>query len=75
MDRREYLKATTATTVMASLGEKLAHAADAPMPTRVLGRSGERVSIVGLGGYHLGMQSDEQESIRIIRTAIDSGIT
>jgi len=31
--------------------------------------------MVGLGGYHLGMQSDEQESIRIIRTGLDSGIT
>ena len=42
---------------------------------RILGRSGEKVSIVGLGGYHVGMQSDEQESIRIIRTAVDTGIT
>ena len=30
--------------------------------------------MVGLGGYHLGMQSDEQESIRIIRSGLDSGI-
>jgi aryl-alcohol dehydrogenase-like predicted oxidoreductase len=30
--------------------------------------------MVGLGGYHLGMQSDEQESIRIIRSALDNGI-
>ena len=30
--------------------------------------------MVGIGGYHIGMQSDEQESIRIIRTALDSGI-
>jgi len=29
--------------------------------------------MVGLGGYHLGQQADEQESIRIIRTAIDNG--
>jgi aryl-alcohol dehydrogenase-like predicted oxidoreductase len=29
---------------------------------------------VGLGGYHLGKQADEQESIRIIRTAIDNGV-
>jgi aryl-alcohol dehydrogenase-like predicted oxidoreductase len=29
---------------------------------------------VGLGGYHLGQQADEQESIRIIRTAIDNGV-
>src|SRR5262249_12417629 len=75
MDRRKFLKATTATTVMASLGDRLAHAADAPIPTRTLGRTGEKISMVGLGGYHIGMQSDEQESIRIIRTAIDSGIS
>jgi len=30
--------------------------------------------MIGLGGYHLGMQSDEQESIRIIRTGLDNGI-
>lgn len=41
---------------------------------RTLGRSGEKVSIVGLGGYHLGMQSDEQESIRIIRAGLDNGV-
>jgi predicted aldo/keto reductase-like oxidoreductase len=32
------------------------------------------VSIVGLGGYHIGSQSSEQESIKIIRTALDNGI-
>src|SRR5207237_7523392 len=31
-------------------------------------------SMVGLGGCHLGMQSDENESIRIIRTALDNGM-
>ncbi len=44
------------------------------MPYRTLGRSGERVSLLGLGGYHIGGQADEQESIRIIRTAIDNGV-
>jgi aryl-alcohol dehydrogenase-like predicted oxidoreductase len=44
------------------------------MPYRTLGRTGEKVSLVGLGGYHLGKQADEQESLRIIRTAIDNGI-
>jgi aryl-alcohol dehydrogenase-like predicted oxidoreductase len=43
------------------------------MPYRVLGSTGEKVSIVGLGGFHLG-RPEEQESIRIIRTAIDNGI-
>jgi aryl-alcohol dehydrogenase-like predicted oxidoreductase len=45
------------------------------MPYRVLGRTGERVSVIGLGGWHLGFKhTDEQLSIRIIRQAIDSGI-
>ncbi len=42
---------------------------------RRLGRTNERVSVIGLGGYHIGRPKDEQESIRIIRTAIDRGIT
>ncbi len=29
---------------------------------------------IGLGGYHIGVQNDVQDSIRIIRTAIDRGI-
>ena len=41
---------------------------------RTLGRTGEQVSVIGLGGHHIGRQ-DEQEGIRIIRRAIDAGIT
>ena len=44
------------------------------MPYRLLGSTGEKVSVVGLGGAHLGTQVDEKESIDIIRTAIDNGI-
>jgi len=44
------------------------------IPYRTLGRTRERVSIVGLGGYHLGKQADPQESIHIIRTGLDEGI-
>jgi predicted aldo/keto reductase-like oxidoreductase len=74
MNRRHFLKTAAAGTLMTSLNRNVAHAADVPFPTRTLGRSGEKVSIVGLGGYHIGMQSDEQESIRIIRTALDAGM-
>jgi predicted aldo/keto reductase-like oxidoreductase len=42
---------------------------------RTLGRSGEKVSLLGLGGFHIGMPPSEQESIRIVRTAIDHGVT
>jgi predicted aldo/keto reductase-like oxidoreductase len=44
------------------------------MPYRTLGRTGEEVSLLGLGGAHVGMQDDENDSMRIIRTAIDNGI-
>ena len=44
------------------------------IPYRRLGRTGEMVSLIGVGGYHLGRQADEQETIRIVRTAIDNGI-
>jgi aryl-alcohol dehydrogenase-like predicted oxidoreductase len=46
------------------------------IPYRALGRTGERISAVGIGGYHLGKPHlSETESIRIIRTAVDGGIT
>ncbi len=44
------------------------------IPYRTLGRTREKVSLVGLGGYHLGKQAEPQESIRIIRTGLDEGI-
>ena len=73
MDRRRFLQTVGATSLVASLGKKFAYAAET-IPMRELGRTGVRVSIVGLGGYHLGMQADEQESIRIIRAGLDSGV-
>ena len=74
MDRRSFLKTTAAATIAASMSEKLAHAETSSMPMRTLGRTGEKVSLVGLGGYHIGMQADEQESVSIIRTALDNGM-
>jgi aryl-alcohol dehydrogenase-like predicted oxidoreductase len=42
---------------------------------RVLGSTGEKVSAIGVGGWHLGSEKvDERLSIRIVRTAIDRGI-
>jgi len=46
------------------------------IPLRPLGQTGEQVSAVGLGGWHLGLKSvDDALSTRIVRTAIDRGIT
>src|ERR687887_2176795 len=45
------------------------------MRYRALGRTGEQVSAIGLGGHHIGRQKEEAQSIKIIRSAIDAGIT
>jgi predicted aldo/keto reductase-like oxidoreductase len=51
------------------------HPMHADMPYRVLGNTGEQVSAIGLGGWHLGFKEvDEHLSLRIVRSAIDRGI-
>lgn len=46
------------------------------MPYRALGHTHEMVSAIGLGGWHLGLKHvDESLSTRIVRSAIDRGIT
>ena len=75
MTRRELLAAAAALTVISSVPKSLlAAVAQDKMSYRTLGRTGEKVSLIGLGGYHIGKQEDEKESIGIIRTAIDNGI-
>ncbi|HKP61041.1 MAG TPA: aldo/keto reductase [Polyangiales bacterium] len=51
-----------------------AHAAAGSIPRRALGSTGEQVSMVGLGGAHIGTQKDPRESIGIIRAALDAGV-
>jgi len=75
VSRREFLKAAVATGVLAGTLPGWAAETESGMPHRRLGRTGEKVSAIGLGGYHIGISKDEQESIRLIRTAIDRGIT
>jgi aryl-alcohol dehydrogenase-like predicted oxidoreductase len=46
------------------------------IPQRLLGSTGETVSAIGLGGFHLAEHgADEVETIRLVRRAIDEGIT
>jgi aryl-alcohol dehydrogenase-like predicted oxidoreductase len=45
------------------------------VPTRPLGHTGADVSIIGLGGYHLGLVDTQAEAIRIVHEAIDAGVT
>jgi aryl-alcohol dehydrogenase-like predicted oxidoreductase len=73
--RRHFLELSAAAAVAVGAGG-FAWAAEVKqgIPYRTLGRTGEKVSLVGVGGSHIGMQKDEQESIRIIRAALDRGI-
>jgi aryl-alcohol dehydrogenase-like predicted oxidoreductase len=45
-----------------------------PIPRRPLGRTGVEVSMLGLGGFHIG-KPDENEAIRIMHRAIEAGLT
>jgi predicted aldo/keto reductase-like oxidoreductase len=44
------------------------------IPTRILGKTGVSVTIIGVGGYHIGKARDPQFAIRLIRMAVDEGI-
>lgn len=74
--RRQFLETAVGTAVAGTVTSSSAWAAEEHkgVPYRTLGHTGERVSCIGLGGFHIGEQSDEQDSIRIIRTALDEGI-
>lgn len=53
-----------------------ASTSNSEMLYRTLGSTGETVSAIGLGGWHLSLKHvDEQLAVRIVRTAIDRGIT
>lgn len=45
------------------------------MVYRPLGATGEMVSLVGLGGFHLSRPPTDEDAVRLIRTAVDRGIT
>jgi uncharacterized protein len=74
--RRKFLGVAAATVMSAGMKSKGWTAETATgVPKRTLGRTGEKVSMVGIGGYHLGKPDlAEKEATRIIRTALDEGI-
>jgi len=76
VSRRDFMKMAIATGVIAAAGPRAWTAeGTSEVPMRQLGRTGEKVSCIGLGGSHIGKVEDERESIRIMRTAIDRGLT
>ena len=74
--RRDFIKQTAFGLCAAgTAGHVLAASSRTDIPTRPLGATGVNVSILGLGGYHIGTIRDEDRCTRLIRRAIDSGVT
>src|SRR5437870_4795571 len=75
MTRREVIDAALALIVTPRIAVAAGKRTAANVSHRKLGRTGADVSCIGVGGYHIGHQQDPAESIRIIRRAIEGGIT
>jgi predicted aldo/keto reductase-like oxidoreductase len=76
--RREFIQASAglATAALVTARAEAARATNAAgIPLRPLGRTGENVTMICLGGYHSSVHQDENVSIRLIQRAIDEGIT
>ncbi|MEI7686007.1 MAG: aldo/keto reductase [Planctomycetota bacterium] len=76
--RRDFLQTTAAAGAAIGLTD-LADAQDTGtrtgIPTRPLGRTGVNVSMICLGGWHIGSVQNRDEAVRIMHTAIDEGVT
>jgi aryl-alcohol dehydrogenase-like predicted oxidoreductase len=76
LTRREFTKTTVAAGLAFGAGAHAwaAETRSGDMIYRTLGRTGEKISAIGVGGFHIGSPGEE-EGIRIVRTAIDRGVT
>jgi uncharacterized protein len=74
--RREFLASTLGAVAATGFVNPVAQAAESigPMPMRIFGKTGVKVSQLGLGGWHIGIQDPRAESIRLIHMAMDHGI-
>ena len=79
VSRRNFLassaKGATALALGAQLIAQTSSAQETGIPTRPLGKTGERVSIICLGGWHIGSIEDKGEAVKIMHAAIDEGVT
>lgn len=76
--RREFLQAGLAATAAVGLAGPAAGQDDAGktgLPTRPLGKTGVNVSILCLGGWHIGSIKDKAEAVKIMHAALDEGMT
>ncbi|HTU20565.1 MAG TPA: aldo/keto reductase [Gemmataceae bacterium] len=77
-NRREFLQASLAAGAALTLAAGAEGADDASskgLPTRSLGKTGVKVSMICLGGWHIRAVKDDNEAIKIMHTALDEGLT
>src|SRR5690242_18866397 len=73
ISRREFLEASALGSLAAS---SLVAAGKTDIPTRTLGKTGARVSILAMGGgSRFLMYKEEEEAVAAVQRALDSGIT
>ena len=77
--RRDFFRTAFGSAMTAALAQQALAQRDSPngIPTRKLGRTNEQVSIISLGGGHIGSaaRKDHKEAIRVMHAAIDEGVT
>jgi aryl-alcohol dehydrogenase-like predicted oxidoreductase len=85
-DRREFLETAGIVGAGAALSQSLLRAGDQPrleltntgadeIPRKPFGKTKERVSVIGLGGYSLGSAPSLKEAVAIVHEAIDRGVS
>jgi len=88
IDRRSFLQGSLASTATVAAGSMLlsssaaegvppnmTNTASDEIPRRRLGKTGEQVSIIGVGGYHLGTMPSLGDAVRLVQEAVDAGVT
>jgi hypothetical protein len=80
-NRRDFLHAGISAGAVLTLADALLNApqdSSAGLPTRPLGKAEERISIIGMGGWHIAKgakETDEATAIGMMHEAIDNGLT
>src|ERR1700719_1704965 len=61
--------------VSASVPPQMTNSGADQIPRRPLGKTGEQVSIIGVGGCHLGAVQSSDLAVRLVQEAVDAGVT
>lgn len=76
LTRRGFLRSTAYGLCAGGLvSQAIAASGSGGVPTRPFGSTGVNVSMLGLGGHHAAHSRDADVSVRLIRKAIDMGVT